>query len=573
MLKSRTALCTSSDGCVFPPSLVPSSAPVSPTKRSTTATARSIFLAALDASNTDSGTQAASTLNAASAKQWRYGYRPSVRAVAISMASDDQNPLNVARAGLQQAHEAFRFRREGFPEMSLTQACSEGQFTGSFVTGTSSTTFTERMTPVFTGVPYEGHEYRGKELIALAQSFSNSGQAEPSFAVSVEEIVRSGVLDEGLADQVFVLMGATSEMGPAQTLLDLGATVVALARPASKRDPDKWKRLLHKAEVSPGTMLFPTRSSDASVSGAGADALMDTPEIINWLVELFKSHPLVTNKTLHMYSGIYLDGGMFVRASMSMEMIVSECTKRLPNHKLPALLYIDTPSHAHIVAKETYHGHLKQQQQAPVLMKIGAMLGMIKNPTVVLSPGDKENIVVMDFLATQQGPNYALAKQLQRWRAIWSRHSTVLLFPDQKGRDVPKAKQLVSLTLGPAAKTESVMHSKTMAMVMNTIDQVKPNVAHEPETVQSLMALIMIRDLTSRDAMGNPENVEEEVRGTNAKLNFLVENAWHGGYWRSPYAMDSVGMYCIVSNYMKTFVLPLVFLVLVMLKLYSMFVE
>jgi hypothetical protein len=299
-------------------------------------------------------------------------------------------------------------------------------------------------------------------------------------------------------------------------------------------------------------MLFPTRSSDASVSGAGADALMDTPEIINWLVELFKSHPLVTNKTLHMYSGIYLDGGMFVRASMSMEMIVSECTKRLPNHKLPALLYIDTPSHAHIVAKETYHGHLKQQQQAPVLMKIGAMLGMIKNPTVVLSPGDKENIVVMDFLATQQGPNYALAKQLQRWRAIWSRHSTVLLFPDQKGRDVPKAKQLVSLTLGPAAKTESVMHSKTMAMVM---------------------ALIMIRDLTSRDAMGNPENVEEEVRGTNAKLNFLVENAWHGGYWRSPYAMDSVGMYCIVSNYMKTFVLPLVFLVLVMLKLYSMFVE
>ena len=45
----------------------------------------------------------------------------------------------------------------------------------------------------------------------------------------MEECVRSGVLDEGLADQVFVLMGATSEMGPAQTLLDLGATVVALA--------------------------------------------------------------------------------------------------------------------------------------------------------------------------------------------------------------------------------------------------------------------------------------------------------------------------------------------------------
>ena len=118
-----------------------------------------------------------------------------------------------------------------------------------------------------------------------------------------------------------------------------------------------------------------------------------------------------------------------------------------------------------------------------------------------------------------------------------------------------KSKQLVSTTLGPAAKTDSVMHSKTMAMVMNTLHSVPPNVAHDPETVQCLMTLIMVRDLTSWKALGDP--------GTPSKfhLDFLVENSWHGGMWRSPYSMDSVGVYCIVMYYVKKYLLPLLALV------------
>ena len=40
--------------------------------------------------------------------------------------------------------------------------------------------------------------------------------------------------------------------------------------------------------------------------------------------------------------------------------------------------------------------------------------------------------------------------------------------------------------------------------VMNTMDAIKPNVAHEPETVQTMMTLIMINDITSKTALGNP---------------------------------------------------------------------
>jgi hypothetical protein len=536
-------VCTDSSGVVFPagPTKVGKKSNPHPSKRSTTSTAKMIYSAALEAANDEEGRQACAKLKASSDKKWRYGYRPFVRAVASSMASHDASPLEIARAGLQSAHKSFNFRRKGFQEMSLMKACEDGTFTGSFVTGVTKQKSSSQ--PNFTGVPYNGKEYRGDDLVQLANDFSKSGQAEPSFSTSIHEIINdSTILKDGLTDHVFVLMGATSEMGPLTTLLDLGASVIALARPASKRDPEKWIRLLKKAENSPGKMIYPTRSKDASIAGAGADALTDTPEIINWLVELFQTHPLVQNKTLYMYSGIYLDGGMFVRASMAMEMIISECTKRLPSNKLPALIYIDTPSHAHVVARETYDGHLEQKKNAPLLLKIGATCGLIKNPKVIENPGNKNGIVVMDFLATQQGPNYSLAKQLQRWRAIWARHSEALIFPGSNGKEVVKPKQLVSLTLGPAAKTDSVMHSPTMAMVMNTIEQVKPNVAHEPETVQALMTLIMIRDIKSSNALGNPANDQGDTKnGTNPHMNFLVENSWHGGYWRSPYAMDSVG--------------------------------
>ena len=103
-------------------------------------------------------------------------------------------------------------------------------------------------------------------------------------------------------------------------------------------------------------------SSSLSLSFSGADALADTPEIINWLVEVCTSHPLVQGQKVHIYSGIYLDGGKFVRASMAMEMIISELTKRLPSSMTPSLLYIDTPSHAHTVKRATYDGHIEQRK-------------------------------------------------------------------------------------------------------------------------------------------------------------------------------------------------------------------
>ena len=59
---------------------------------------------------------------------------------------------------------------------------------------------------------------------------------------------------EDLSDLHICLIGATSEMGPMEFLLDHGATVIALARPGEK----KWKKLIARAKRSRGRLIFPT---------------------------------------------------------------------------------------------------------------------------------------------------------------------------------------------------------------------------------------------------------------------------------------------------------------------------
>ena len=86
------------------------------------------------------------------------------------------------------------------------------------------------------------------------------------------------------------------------------------------------------------------------------------------------SHPLCKGKTPHIYSGIYLDAGKFVRASLAMEAIISELIKRLPADSIPALLYIDTPTSAHAIERETYEAQAEFRSVAPCLLRAGAGL-------------------------------------------------------------------------------------------------------------------------------------------------------------------------------------------------------
>lgn len=272
---------------------------------------------------------------------------------------------------------------------------------------------------------------------------------------------------------------------------------------------------------------------------AGADATAETPEIINWLCSAAIK---ALGGPLHIYSGIYLDGEGFVRASVAMDAIVDGCTANAEKcgGAKPVLLYIDTPSHAHLVPRSASAASKRYRAASGVVRGFLTTLGLLK-PLKFRRTSDNAEREVMVGLASQQGPNYAVAKLLQRWRALVARDFG----------------SLVSITNGPAAKTNSVMHSKTMAFVMNHIHWVAPNVAHEPETVKELMALIMVRDLHSNHALGRPGAKMHHA------LDICEENAWHGGMWLSPYDAQSTGVWIYLRYYGVRFGLPLLVLLLV----------
>ena len=338
-------------------------------------------------------------------------------------------------------------------------------------------------------------------------------------------------------------------MGPLEPLLACGAAVVALARANSRSKPTKWTDVIAKARASPGTLVFPVTSppttapddvdGDAALAAmAGADATTQTDAIIDWLAsdaiaELHDNGP--NSSPLHIYSGIYMGGKHFVRATMAMDAIVSGYFARRAETP-PTLLYIDTPSHMHFVPSTMAARSRGFRSAAAPLLKLFGALGIAKPtryPCVPEGHGNGIAVVreraLVDALSVQQGPNYALAKLMQRWRALVARDDGCV----------------VSITTGPPAKTASVMSSATMRFVMERLEDVPPNVCAEPSTVQALMTMVMVRDISSEVALARPcaaRNYRGRLHYFSAKatkacettlmhpLDLTWENAFHGGF-------------------------------------------
>jgi len=502
-------------------------------RRSTTAVAKRILTQVLNCAGCSAEAAAC-----AAEKNWRFGYSKHFENVALAMASSSDTAIDMAWAGLAEARAVFEFDMlatgDTVPLASVVGTLGSGNVAkGQRTIYTGIITGKKAFQAPQLAVPYGGKTYSGKELVDLARRFVREGQAQASFADSVHEAVVHPEWHD-LRGKIFVLIGATSEMGPLNQLLDRGATVVAIARPNSKSKPHKWQKLIAKAENSCGRLVVPlSRRPDQGVNlaaGAGADATAEIPELIHWLCS--SEIRGLGDGPLHIYSGIYLDGEGFVRASVAMDAIVDGCTAK--REVKPVLLYIDTPSHVHLVPRTASASSKRFRASTGTVQKILYTLGLLK-PLRFRRSRESAEREVMVGLANEQGPNYAIAKYLQRWRALVARHSGCL----------------VSITNGPAAKTNSVMHAKTMAFVMNHLHWIPPNVAHEPETVKELMAMIMVRDLQSSHALARPHAKTLHV------LDICEENAWHGGMWLSPYEARSIGAWIYLCYYGVRFGLPL----------------
>jgi hypothetical protein len=321
-----------------------------------------------------------------------------------------------------------------------------------------------------------------------------------------------------LSDQRFALLGAHAEMAPLPYLLRWRATVYAVDLPR----PDLWQHMLKLAHAGNGTLCVPcardpgaAATPAALAQHAGADLITDTPELAAWLRAV--EGPL----TVGAYA--YLDGAQHVRVSAAMDAIQAAVAARGD----VTLAMLATPTDAYAVpaaALAAAHARFDARGGAARLAhRLSLGHGFARNGSAVEFAAAPEAASeaaplggIVDALVAQQGPNYALAKRLQHWRALAARQTGTR----------------VSIHVAPPALTRSVTKNRLLAAAYRSAHRFGAQ-AFEPPTAAALMAALLVHDLRHPQAVANP------AVPLAHPLQLLSEAACHGGLWRMPYAARS----------------------------------
>jgi len=331
--------------------------------RSSTPVAKEIVSAAIGAVNAEKAKKVLQERN------WRFGYVKHWKNMVEEQCQSPEAALKVAQAGLDKAYEIFEFIDSSTGQTTTFQEAmskrSSQQFQTGFIQGTS------KKNKQVLEVPYKGKVLSGDSLKAQVDKWVSYGTIEPSAGDAIKGCVDNPQWMD-LSDRYFVLLGAGSAMGPFLVLMALGANVIAI----DLDRPGIWKRLLTIAKNSSGTMTFPLRveqssctTDDELYAAAGCNLFTQTPQIRDWLVDLYP------NKQFVVGSYAYLNGALHVQVSLAMDAICRDLSEK----RKASLAYLCTPTDLHLVPQEAYEAwffllilqtfHLFLNDLLPILMK------------------------------------------------------------------------------------------------------------------------------------------------------------------------------------------------------------
>ena len=479
--------------------------------RASTATAKEILAAAVGAVNPELAEKVRNE------KKWRFGYVKHLVNMVEAQCKSPEDALKVANAGLNKAYTTFQF------------ISKDGKTTTSFASAMSATNSTKFCTGFVKGelpspkdkkleITYKGKQISGNELKAQVKKWVDYGTIEPSAGEAIIKCADNPKWID-LSDKYFVLLGAGSAMGPFEVLMSLGANVVAI-------DLDRnfiWKRLIERARNSSGSITFPMTKEqkdcaddEEMYASSGCNLFTETPLIRDWLVDLYPGKPF----TVGCYA--YLNGALHVQVSLAMDAICRDLCERRKG--TTSLAYLCTPTDLHLIPKEAHDAALanyKEFSKKPfcMLMKLlGGKKFLKKNVREPVS-GVGGDFYYVDGISVAQGPNYAMAKRMQHWRAVIAR---------SKGA-------IVSSNIAPSTSTASVVQNRTFAWAYEGMPYFTPYEIFAPETSKSVMIAILFHDINNPDSVANPKTAL-------ANPNQLFSSgSFHGGVWRCAYTIDSIG--------------------------------
>jgi hypothetical protein len=467
---------------------------------STSAIARAVVGSALAAADPEAGARAAAV------RDWRGGYLPPYRDLVVAGARTTEAADAIAREGLRSLYDHALLRRgeEVTPLAAALSSPAPPAYRSVTVTGTGA--------PGGFDVPYRGQRLASAELRRRLDTWVAEGIVERGFATSLHTVAdHPEWLD--LSDLTVVVLGAGAEMGPLRSLLRWGAHVVAVDLPR----PGVWERVLEVAGSSAGRLTVPVphdavldESDHAAVAAvAGIDVVGDLPGLHAWLAGI--EGPF----TLGTYT--YADGATHVRVALAADALGAALTSMRTD---VGLAFLATPTDVYAVppaavaeSRRRWDARgLSGLAQAP--LRVVGRFAPNYPETLTTDHGE---VGIADCLVPQQGPNYALAKRLQRWRATVSRRDGVWC----------------SLAIAPATRTRSVVKNRALAAAYAGAHRFGVEV-FDPATSNTLMAALLVHDLRSRESLARPD---AEVAHPDLAWS---HQAAHGGLWRSAYAPRSV---------------------------------
>jgi hypothetical protein len=481
-------------------------------ERSTSATGRAIFADSARGVDPDLAARIEHT------RDWRSGYVRPIRDIIAAAAMSPDAALTVSRDGLESAHRRFRFQRAG-KETTLAQAMDEHT-----TSGLGSVVVQGHLPPERDlSLPYAGKRLFGNDLRHQIDCWVDNGIAEPSFGEALHLLMDNpDWLD--LSDLDIAVLGAGAEMGPTRSLLRWGARVHAIDLPR----PAQWRRLIAIARNTSGSLRIPVSlevsDSEPLVLGgllhpdddvaiadvAGANLLTQTPEVRTWLAEIDEPFVLGTY--------VYADGATHVLLSMAADAIVADLIVARDDL---TLAYLATPTDVFMVPMEAVEESRRRWESRGLSGVLQSPLRLLNkfepNYSGSMFTGDGVEVGLNDSLVPQQGPNYALAKRIQRWRAITARAG-----------GAP-----VSLNLAPATRTQSVVKNRVLSAAYAGAGRFGIEI-FEPATSTALMAALLVHDLR------NPSSASQPGTTMHNPMDLFVQGANHGGLWRAAYSPRSV---------------------------------
>jgi hypothetical protein len=454
-------------------------------KRSTSATGRSVVADALHPVDPVGAAAALRETN------WRSGYLTHFRRLVEAGLASPSDAVAVADAGLASVHDRMRWRDPDGRECLLSAAL--GGVVGSPADLLTTEVHGGQAEPdTALTIPYHGRRLAGDDLRRRLDAWVADGVVEPTLRDAV-----GAVLDNPdwlrLEGRTVVVLGAAAEMGPLRSLLRWGATVAAVDLPR----PEVWSRLLEDARTSAGRVLVPAAPGSSPLADrAGVDLVHDLPTATGWVCGLEGS--------LVLGNYVYADGATNVRVSTAVDAMTRIVRLARPD---TALSFLATPTDVFAVPGEVVDAATRAyaERRTSKLLRVplrtlsGGRL-LRRNYVPGESPGINDSVVL------QQGPNYLLAKRIQRWRATSARAQGAT----------------VSFKIAPPTRTRSVVKNRALAAAYAGAHRFGVEV-FEPGTANTLMAALLVHDL---------------VVGSPAQEHPWQDEAYaaaHGGLWRAAY--------------------------------------